>query len=71
VLTDAATRLLPASLNWNVLPVTVDGLIASLKLAIASAVTGTPVAPLNGDTDVTVGGVISDPELVLKTTSTQ
>ena len=38
------------------MPVTVEALIASLKLATTSAVTPTPVAPLSGETDVTVGG---------------
>ena len=53
------------------MPVTVAPLIASLKFAITVVPILTPVAPLNGDTDVTVGGVTSGPELVVNTTSTQ
>ena len=59
VLTDAAIKLLPASLNWNVVPVTVEALIDSLKFATTLVVTLTPVAPFTGNTDVTVGGVLS------------
>ena len=46
-------------------------LIASLKFAITVVPVLTFVAPLNGETEVTVGGVRSVPELLLKTTSTQ
>jgi hypothetical protein len=71
VLTVALTRLLPASLNWNVELVTEALLIASLKFPITIVPALTPVAPLKGETDVTVGGVRSVPELLLNTTSTQ
>ena len=64
VLTDAAIKLLPASLNWQVLPVTVEALIDSLKFAMTVVFTLMPIAPFNGNTDVTVGGVLSTIDVV-------
>ena len=58
-LTVAVTRVLAAFLNWNVVPVTVETFTASLKFAVIFPVIPTPVAPLRGDTEVTVGGVLS------------
>ena len=65
-LTVAATRLLPASLNWKVEPVTVEAFTASLKLATADVLVPKDVAPFCGDTDVTVGGVLSMAAQVVK-----
>ena len=71
VLTDAVIRVLAEFLNWKVELVTDALLIASLKFAITIVPALTAVAPLNGETDVIVGGVRSVPELLLNTTSTQ
>jgi hypothetical protein len=46
------------------------GSIGSLNVAVTLAEPPTPVAPLAGETAVTVGGVVSDGGAV-KTTSTQ
>ena len=50
---------------------TVAGFSGSLKVALTFADAETPVAFAGGIVDVTVGGVVSDPTLVVKTTSTQ
>ena len=63
VLTLALTRL-PPVLNWNVVPVTVDPFIASLKFAVTFVPILIPVDPFVGDTDVTVGGVLSTDAVV-------
>ena len=47
------------SRNSKLAAVTVAAAIASLKVAVMLAVLLTPVAPLAGDVDVTVGGVVS------------
>ena len=60
--TDAATDAPPETRNTNVLVVTLEGAIGSLKLAIRSVVVPTPVAPAGGVTLDTVGGVVSAPE---------
>ena len=57
--TAAGTRVLPASRNSKVDPVTVVAFIASLKVAVTGVVGATPLAPLAGDRPVTVGGVTS------------
>ena len=64
MLTGAGIKLLPASLSWNVVVVTVDAFTASLKLAIIFAPVLTPVAPFAGETDVTIGGVLSTTAVV-------
>jgi hypothetical protein len=58
--------------NWKVVLPTVAGSIGSLNVAVTLAVVPTFVAPLAGNVDVTVGGVVSEelPPLV-NTTSTQ
>jgi len=71
VIKDAVIRVPPEFFNWTVELVTEVLLIASLKFATTVVPVLTPVAPLNGETDVTVGGVRSPPLPVLKTTSTQ
>ena len=71
VLTDAAIRVLAGFLNWKVELVTDALLIASLKFPITNVLALTPVAPPDGETDVTVGGVRSVPVLLLNTTSAQ
>ena len=45
--------------------------IGSLKLTLMLVPTATPDAPAAGLTAVTVGGVVSDPDVELNTTSTQ
>src|SRR5580765_4858812 len=55
--TDATTDAPPGSRNTNVLDVTLEGAIGSLKLAIRSVVVPTPDAPAGGVTLDTVGGV--------------
>ena len=45
--------------NVNVAVVRVSGSMASLNVAATEVFTATPVVPLAGDTDVTVGGVVS------------
>jgi hypothetical protein len=57
--TDAATVAPSASRSTNVLDVTLDAAIGSLKVAIRSVVVATSVAPDGGDTLATVGGVVS------------
>ena len=52
-------------------PDTVAGSTASLKTADTAVDRGTFVAPDAGEVDVTVGGVVSGPVLVVNTTSTQ
>ena len=49
-------------LSWKVAAVTVEPLIASLKVAVTVVAVLTPVDPLVGETDDTVGGVTSDPD---------
>jgi hypothetical protein len=49
----------------------VDGFTASLNVAVTTVAVLMPVAPFAGDTDVMVGGVVSDGADVLNTTSTQ
>ena len=46
------------------LPVTVDALIDSLKFAMTVVPVLIPVAPLAGNTEVTVGGVLSTDAVV-------
>jgi hypothetical protein len=58
-------------LNSIVLVEIVAGSIFSLRVTVTAVLTATPVAPLVGETDTTVGGVVSDPALVLNITSTQ
>src|SRR5687768_6253590 len=60
VLTVAGTTLAPF-FNWKVVPVAVEPLTASLKVAVTFVLTLTPVVPFAGDTDNTVGGVTSPP----------
>jgi hypothetical protein len=55
---------LPASLNWNVPVVTDEAFKDSLKLATTVVPVPTPVAPFNGVTEITVGGVTSDAAVV-------
>ena len=45
--------------STNVVVVSVVALIASLNVAVTLVVIATPVAPLAGETTVTVGGVVS------------
>jgi hypothetical protein len=44
----------------------VAGLIASLKVALSTCLTGIPVAPLTGIVETTVGGVVSGAAAVVK-----
>src|SRR5439155_5806247 len=55
--TDAATSVPDPSRSWNVLVLIDEKLIISLKVAVTTVVSGTPVAPDAGVTDCTVGGV--------------
>ena len=48
-----------------------DGFGISLNVAVTTVEVFTPVAPLGGVIEWTVGGVMSDPGVVLNTTSTQ
>jgi hypothetical protein len=48
-----------AVLSSIVLVEIVDAVIASLKVTVTAVVAATPVAPLAGLTDATVGGVVS------------
>lgn len=59
------TKLLPA---WRVKVVVfmVEGLIASLKVALIELLTATPVWLFAGFVEVTVGGVVSATEAVVK-----
>ena len=66
VLTVAGTTMLEAFFNWNVVVVTVDAFTASLKVADTVVFTATPVDPFKGDTDDTVGGVLSAIAAVVK-----
>ena len=59
--TAAGTRVPPLR-NSNVEPVTVEGLISSLKIAETVVIVLTPAAPFTGKTEVTVGGVRSGPD---------
>jgi hypothetical protein len=63
--TDAATVAPPASRRTNVLDVTLDAAIGSLKVAIKSVDLPTPVAPETGVTLDTVGGVVSTAAVVV------
>ena len=58
-LTVAATSALPDVRSSNVVPFTVAGSSASLKVAVTLVATATFVAPLAGVRPVTVGGVVS------------
>ena len=64
----AGTSVFDESLSWNVLVVTVDASRPLLNCAVRALAVETPVAPAAGDTEVTVGGVVS---VWLKTRSTQ
>jgi hypothetical protein len=46
--------------------VIVDGFIAALKVAFTNVPTATPVAPLVGETAVTVGGTTAAPVVKLQ-----
>ena len=59
VVTAPATGVLPC-FNVKLVPVTVKGFIASLKVALMFALTATPVAASAGIVDVTVGAVEID-----------
>jgi hypothetical protein len=50
----------------KLLVVIVDALIASLKVAVTTVFTATPVAPDAGNTLTTVGGVVSGGATVAK-----
>jgi hypothetical protein len=63
--------LLDVFLNSIVLVEIVAGSMFSLKVTVTAVLTATPVAPFVGETDATVGGVVSEGTAVLKTTSTQ
>ena len=60
-----------AFFNWNEDAVTLDALIASFNVADTTAPRLIFVEPFAGATAETVGGVTSDPAVVLKTTSTK
>ena len=51
--------------------VTVAGFSDSLNAAVIWALVATPVALSAGEVELTVGGVVSGPVLVVSTTSTQ
>ena len=51
--------MLAALRSWNVDPLIVDAVSASLKMAETGVLRLTQVAPLSGETDDTVGGVTS------------
>ena len=53
------------------LVLTVAAAIASLNVAVTVVAVATPVAPAAGFLLTTVGGVVSEPPVVLNTTSTQ
>ena len=59
--TVAGTSALAESRSSKVDVVTVAGFIASLNVAVTLAPVATPVAPLAGVTELTVGGVVSAP----------
>jgi len=59
------------SRSSNVAALAVVGSRGSLKTALIGSVVLTSVAPVVGETELTVGGVVSAPIVVLKTTSTQ
>ena len=61
--TTALTSAPAASRNSKVLPLTVAGSTASLKVTVMLAVRETPVAPLAGEVDETVGAVVSTEKL--------
>ena len=63
--TAAATSTLEALRNSTVVPPIVAAFIVSLNMAETVVLTGTPVAPLTGETVVIVGGVISGAQLTL------
>ena len=62
--TVAVINVLAALRNSIVEPLIVLAFIASLKMAVAVVLTGTDVAPFNGVTEDTVGGVISPAAVV-------
>ena len=66
-----ATSVFPGARSWNVLVLIVVGSMASLNVADTVVVGITLVAALDGFTEVTVGGAVPEPVLVVKTTSTQ
>jgi hypothetical protein len=47
----------PAEESVKIVALSVAGFIASLKVALSTCVTGTPVAPLVGMVDTTTGGM--------------
>ena len=49
----------PGPVNMKVVASIVAGFIASLKVALSTWLMGTPVAPLTGMVEITVGGVVS------------
>ena len=59
--TVAGTSWLAALRSWIVVPLTVAGASASLKVAVTFAPMGNPEAPLDGAVTTTVGGVVSGP----------
>jgi len=60
--TETATAAPPELSNWKFVVVTVVALSDSLKVTDTTVCGLTLVAPFAGDTDVTVGGVVSLPE---------
>ena len=70
-MTAEGTTAFVASRSSKVLVLIVVALMASLNVAVTAVVALTPVAPPAGDVALTVGGVVSGPVLVVKTTSTQ
>ena len=61
----------PGSRSWNVVVVIVAASIGSLNDTLAFDAGATPWASGAGSCPVTVGGVVSGPVSVSKTTSTQ
>jgi hypothetical protein len=62
--TDAGTAVPLLSRKTKLLVVTLDGAIASLKVALTLVPTAAPVAPTAGTVLATVGGVVSGAPVV-------
>ena len=65
-MTVPATAVPPGPASVKVVAAIVAGFIASLKVALTTWLMGTPVAPLAGIVETTVGGVVSGAVAVVK-----
>src|SRR5580693_3537784 len=65
-LIESGTSVIPPPVSWMLLALTVNGLIGLLNNTTTCALSPTFVDPLGGDTDNTVGFVVSGPAPVVK-----